>query len=177
MLPPAVLFTLSPMRDLERGMSDAVGAGNEVDAGAAGFGGRLEVLDGPSGRRRWPDALKGRMVAESFAPGARVCDVARRYRVSGQQLTTWRRAAREGLLALPGDAIGADELGLVSVEVESLGSAETVSPERGDRGSAWPGGGPDDRIEIVAGGVLVRLPVATAATRVAEIAVALGARR
>ena len=157
-------------------MSDAVGLGNEVEAGSAGFGGRLEVLDGPSGRRRWPDELKGRIVAESFAPGARVCDVAWRYRVTGQQLTTWRRAAREGLLALPGDAVGADDLGLVSVEVDPLSSANTTSPERGDRGSAWSGAGPDDRIEIVAGGVLVRLPIATAAVRVAEIAVALGSR-
>ena len=157
-------------------MLDALGIGNEVEVGSPGFGGRLEVLDGPSGRRRWPDELKGRIVAESFAPGARVCDVARRYRVTGQQLTTWRRAAREGLLALPGDGVGADDLGLVSVEVEPLSSAEATSPERGDRGSTWSGAGPDDRIEIVAGGVLVRLPIATVAARVAEIAVALGSR-
>jgi transposase len=157
-------------------MLDALGIGNEVEVGSPGFGGRVEVLDGPSGRRRWPDELKGRIVAESFAPGARVCDVARRYRVTGQQLTTWRRAAREGLLALPGDGVGADDLGLVSVEVEPLSSAEATSPERGDRGSTWSGAGPDDRIEIVAGGVLVRLPISTVAARVAEIAVALGSR-
>ena len=157
-------------------MLDALGIGNEVEVGSPGFGGRLEVLDGPSCRRRWPDELKGRIVAESFAPGARVCDVARRYRVTGQQLTTWRRAAREGLLALPGDGVGADDLGLVSVEVEPLISAEAISPERGDRGSTWSGAGPDDRIEIVAGSVLVRLPIATVAARVAEIAVALGSR-
>ena len=157
-------------------MLEAVGLGNGVEAGSAGFGGRLEVLDGPSGRRRWPDELKGRIVAESFAPGARVCDVARRYRLTGQQLTTWRRAAREGLLALPGDAVGANDLGLVSLEVEALSSAEAASQERGDRGSAWSGTGPDDRIEVVAGGVLVRLPITTAAARVAEIAVALGSR-
>ena len=157
-------------------MSDAVGVGNEVEAGSAGFGGRLEVLDGPSGRRRWPDALKGRMVAESFAPGVRVCDVARRYRVSGQQLTTWRRAAREGLLALPGDAVGAEDLGLVSVEVETPVSAEAASPDRGAPGTARPNAGLDDRIEIVAEGVMVRLPAETPVARVVEIAVALGAR-
>jgi hypothetical protein len=62
------------------------------------------------------------------------------------------------------------------VEVEPLISAEAISPERGDRGSTWSGAGPDDRIEIVAGSVLVRLPIATVAARVAEIAVALGSR-
>ena len=157
-------------------MLDTLGIGNEVEVGSPGFGGRVEVLDGPSGRRRWPDELKGRIVAESFVRGARVCDVARRYRVTGQQLTSWRRAAREGLLALPGDGVGADDLGLVSVEVAPLSSSKAILPERGDRGSAWSCAGADDRIEIVAVGVLVRLPIATAAVRVAEIAVALGSR-
>ena len=155
-------------------MADAVCVGNEIDAGSAGFGGRLEVLEGLSGRRRWPEAVKGRIVAESFAPGARVCDVARRYRMTGQQLTAWRRAARDGSLALPGDAVGPGALGLVSLEVDTaVEMAEgTASAERRERLVV----GRDDRIEIVAGRVLVRLPAATAAARVAEIAVALGAR-
>src|SRR3546814_7687804 len=92
-------------------MADEFCAGDGGRGAAPGFGGRLEVLEGPTGRRRWSDALKGRIVAESFAVGARVCDVARRYRVEGQQLTTRRRAAREGLLALPGGADRADALG------------------------------------------------------------------
>ena len=152
--------------------------GEESNVAMPGFGGRMEVLEGPSGRRRWPEALKGRIVAESFTPGARVCDVARRYRVTGQQLTTWRRAAREGLLALPGEAVGADDLGLVSVEVEAPveGSEEAASVERDDRDTARPTAGLDERIEIVAGTVLVRLPASTAASRVAEIAVAVGVR-
>ena len=40
---------------------------------------RLEVLVGPSGRRTWPDDVKARVVLESYAPGAKVCDVARRH--------------------------------------------------------------------------------------------------
>jgi transposase len=38
---------------------------------------RLEAMAGPTGRQSWPDAVKARIVAESFAPGARVVDVAR----------------------------------------------------------------------------------------------------
>ncbi|MBK1671501.1 hypothetical protein CKO28_26230 [Rhodovibrio sodomensis] len=40
------------------------------------------------------------MVQESFAPGASVSAVARRHGISPQQLTGWRRAARDGLLPL-----------------------------------------------------------------------------
>jgi len=40
---------------------------------------RLEVLEGPTGRRDWPDDVKGRIVAETLKPGARVVDVARRH--------------------------------------------------------------------------------------------------
>src|SRR5690606_30448657 len=73
---------------------------------AGGFAGRLEVLEGPTGRRRWPDDVKARIVAESFQPDVLVSAVAQRHGISPQQLTTWRRAARDGHLALPGEADG-----------------------------------------------------------------------
>ena len=59
---------------------------------------RIEILDGPTGRRRWPDDLKARIVAESFQPGARVCDVAARYGLITRHLSGWRGQARKGEL-------------------------------------------------------------------------------
>jgi transposase len=65
---------------------------------------RMEVLDGPTGRRRWPDEIKARIVAESLAPGARVCDVARKYGLIARHLTQWRGLARKGKLVLSADS-------------------------------------------------------------------------
>lgn len=64
---------------------------------------RIEVLDGPTGRRRWPDAVKARIVAESLLPGARVCDVAQKHGLIARHLSQWRGLARKGKLVLPGD--------------------------------------------------------------------------
>src|SRR5215467_13817535 len=58
---------------------------------------------GAVGRRCWSDEIKGRIVAESFAPGAVVSDVARRHGLSPQHLSAWRCATRAGLLKLPAD--------------------------------------------------------------------------
>jgi transposase len=46
---------------------------------------------------------KGRIVAESYAPGAVVSEVARRHDMSPQHLFGWRKAVRAGLLTLPAD--------------------------------------------------------------------------
>jgi transposase len=62
---------------------------------------RIEVLDGPTGRRCWPDEVKARIVAESLAPGARVCEVAQKYGLIARHVSQWRGLARQGKLILP----------------------------------------------------------------------------
>jgi len=118
---------------------------------------RLEVVSGPTGRRRWPDTVKARIVAESFVAGSRVVDVARRHAVSPQQLTTWRRLARRGSLALPGES-PLDFAALVLDEPPAPPPANSPAP-----------------IEIEVGGIVVRLAGNSPAARVGEIAVALRA--
>ena len=56
-------------------------------------------------RRRWSVEAKGRIVAESYTPGAVVSEVARRHDMSPQHLFGWRKAARAGLLTLPADEV------------------------------------------------------------------------
>jgi transposase len=65
--------------------------------------GRVEIQAGAGRRRRWSDQVKGRIVAESYAAGAVVSEVARRHGISPQHLFGWRKAARAGLLSLPAE--------------------------------------------------------------------------
>lgn len=75
--------------------------------GGDGFVGRCEVVEPRRGNRRWPVDLKARIVVESFQPGARVVDVARRHGMVAHQLSDWRRFARQGLLRLPAELLPA----------------------------------------------------------------------
>jgi len=54
---------------------------------------------GISARRRrnrsWPEALKREIVAATFAPGASVSVVARRYDVNANQVFSWRKRFRD----------------------------------------------------------------------------------
>ena len=123
--------------------------------GGDGFAGRCEVVEPRRGNRRWPEALKARIVAESFQPGVRVADVARRHGLASHQLSDWRRQARQGLLALPAEAMASlvedREPAFVPVMV---GSDEDKKPADGcitiEFGGGVmmrvPGDIPDDRV-------------------------------
>jgi transposase len=66
---------------------------------------RVDIRTGVGRRRRWSAEEKGRIVAESFAPGAVASEVARRHEITSQHLFAWRKAARQGRLVLPEDAM------------------------------------------------------------------------
>lgn len=114
---------------------------------------RLEVLEGPTGRRTWPDEVKARIVAETLAPGAKVFEVAGRHRVAPQSLTTWRRLAREGRLTLVADGPAAF-VPLVVADAPAQRSAVGASM----------------RVEVEVAGVIVRLPGDVSSARIGEIA-------
>jgi transposase len=78
-------------------------------------------------RRRWPEALKRQIVAETLEPGSSVSIVARRHDMNANQLFQWRRQL---LAKSPASGGGA----LLPVE---------IVPEQGRGGSAESG-----RIEI-----------------------------
>lgn len=110
-----------------------------------GYAGRIEVVTGPTGRRRWPEHVKAAIVVETFRDGVSVADVARKHGVSAPQLHAWRRAAREGLLPMPGD----EALGLVPIVVGG-------GSRGGGRGGGEPAAGGTLTLEI--GGVRILVP-------------------
>jgi transposase len=118
-------------------------------ASAGGNTSRLEVLEGPTGRRNWPDEVKAAIVAESFEPGSKVSAVARLHGLSPQHLTGWRRLAREGRLVLP----AAGEQSFAQLVVGDPRGASPVCSAT---------------ISIETGGVVVRVPVDISAARLGD---------
>jgi transposase len=123
----------------------------------------LEVLTTRQGRReahrQWPDEVKARIVSESLRPGATVTEVAGRYGLKANHLSSWRTLARQGKLVLP-EPVDAVEFAAMVVEppAPEPPTAKAVS-----------------RAEIVVGAVTIRLEEGASAARIAAIARALAA--
>lgn len=117
-----------------------------------------------SGHRRWPDDVKARIVAETLEPGATVNAVAERFDLQPNQLSAWRRLAKQGKLVLPTPELEEPVFApLVVCEAE---------PEELLREMVHS----DEGIRIVVGEVRIELVSGTPARRIAEIVHALGSR-
>lgn len=91
-------------------------------------------------------ADRAAIIAESYEPGATVAGVAYKHGIVASQLSTWRTAAKRQMEADQSPAF-AD----LSVMVNTLPTAF-------------------DGIEVVVGGVIIRLPKNTTPKRIADIA-------
>ena len=129
---------------------------------------RMEVLAGPTGRRIWPDEVKGQLVAESFVPGVRVREVAERNGLMPNRLSTWRSLAKQGKLVVP-ELAGADFGSDIAPNTKVLDFANVLLDD------ALPPVSCLDHIELETGGVKLRLDANTGVGRIAELASALKA--
>ena len=104
---------------------------------------RLEVVE-TGRRRRWSDAEKLRVVAESMAGSRLVAATARRHGISRWQLVTWRGQLLEGRLV--GDADREPAFAAVTLAAEPP-MALPVAPTSACQGS--PSVAESERVEIV----------------------------
>jgi transposase len=76
-------------------LSRGTGASDSVCIDARdGVMSRVELISGPERRRHWSEDQKRSIVAEAFAPGVSVCEVARRADVVPGQIYRWRQELR-----------------------------------------------------------------------------------
>ncbi|MBD8892486.1 IS66-like element accessory protein TnpA [Roseibium litorale] len=117
-----------------------------------------EILVGPAGKRRWPDEVKGQLVAETYVPGVTVNEVARCVGMKPNHLSSWRRLAREGKLVVP-DLPGAE---FVPAVLEPIPASVEEDAK------------PLAAVEIIHGGTTIRLEASVSPDRIAGIVRALG---
>jgi transposase len=101
-------------------------------------------------RRRWNDADKARIVAETFDPETSISEVARRHGLHASQLFAWRRLARDGGLRIEtaGSAVFAPVfVSAEPVAIEAGTSAPAIRAEESMTCDAAKTG----RMEIVIG--------------------------
>jgi transposase len=104
---------------------------------------RLEVLDGPTGRKQRSEAERARIAAESFRPGVSVSEVARRYGATRSQVYDWRRRLKDGRLALAGGVTAMPAFAEVMVTPAVMAYAGLPRPAA---------------IEIDIAGIIIRVP-------------------
>ncbi|EAQ33578.1 Transposase [Nitrobacter sp. Nb-311A] len=100
--------------------------GVHLDGSLIGTVSRLEVLEGPTGRRVRSEAERARIVAESLLPGAQVSEVARKHGATRWQIYDWRRRFRQRG-ALPSRESPATSFAPLVVE-ERLAGSIAITP-------------------------------------------------
>ena len=136
---------------------------------------RLELITGSKRRRARSAREKAAIVAETFAPGANVPEIARRHGLNRGLLFTWRRQGRRARPGLVTEATSEGERGPAFVPVEIEGPVgNPAGPIISDPPSPTSLV-PAPIIEIVLPAVTVRVPTGVDATTLATVLATLRA--
>lgn len=117
--------------------------GVHLDGSSGGGVSRLEVIEGPTGRRRRTNAARARIAAESLVPGASVTDVAQRHGTTRWQVYDWRKKLRTGQLLVPEDVAALPMFAELVVEAPAAAMSVETEVATG--------------VEIVVGDVVMRV--------------------
>src|SRR5215207_4005303 len=136
---------------------------------------RLELITGSKRRRARSAREKAAIVAETFAPGANLSEIARRHRLNRGLLFTWRRQVRRARPSPVADATSEEARDPVFVPVEIEGPV-------GSPAGPIPSDAPSPTtlatapmIEIMMPAGMVRVPTGVDATTLATVMATLRA--
>jgi transposase len=145
------------------------------DSRQAGTYRRIELITGDAKRRIWTEEEKAQILAESFQPGAKVSDVARRHGMNRGLLWTWRHQARKRGMC------GEQTFVPVRIVEESAAPpAAMVGPSAVSTSAAaavpdgMKAGSPAGTIEIEIGGARVRISGAVDTALLRQVLTQLG---
>jgi transposase len=97
--------------------------------------GQISLLTGPERRRRWSEDERSRILAQAFAPGSCVAQVAREHDISTGLIYTWRRRLRQDVADQ-----GFGEAAMESEPIkEATPSGEVIVVELAGDGSGFAG--------------------------------------
>lgn len=159
-------------------MADACLDDGRQDGHRAGRYRRVELITGEARRRRWTAEEKAEILAESFEPGARVSEVARRYGVNRGLLWSWRHEARghaaaAGRMFVPIRIASAATAPPTSMAVGRHEDAALARAAQPDDGSAGASSG---TIEIEINGARVRVSGGVDVAALQQVPTHLGRR-
>jgi transposase len=116
--------------------------GVRLDGSMVSGASRLEVIEGPTGRRQRTKAERARIAAESLVAGVSVTDVARRHGATRWQIYDWQKRLRTGQLVVPECVAALPMFAELVVEEASAEAAPAMDATSG--------------LEIVVGDVVIR---------------------
>lgn len=119
--------------------------GDHLDVWSREGTSRIEVIEGRTGRCVRSAAERARIAAESFLPGVRVADIARKHGTTRCQVYDWRKRLRDGRLILPEEVAEQPRFARLLVEAAPEPAASTPA---GDTAPAY--------IEVVVSGIVIR---------------------
>ena len=118
----------------------------------------MPASTGAPPKRHWTDAEKLAMVRESEAPGSSVSIVSRRHDINSNQIFTWRRQVRRGILGKGRAARSVPEFVPVTITGDAPANLALPAPTPTSRNKVAPRPAKAARAEPESSRIAIELP-------------------